>query len=358
MDEWAWKSGRLGVVLPPLGPEPFVSIVIPCHQEEEHIEAVVKAAAEQHYPQHRVEIFVVDGGSVDRTCEIVEALSANDSRIKLLHNPARVQAAAMNLAIVRSRGDVIVRMDAHADYDKGYVAAAVAALRRTGALNVGGAVRLRATTTFQRALCLALESPLGMGGSGVWDPRRDGFVESVWGGAFRRQTFELVGLYDTMARTNEDAELCQRIIERGGRVYQCRHVINHYYPRKSVGALFRQYFAYGNGRARTFCRHGRLLSPRPMVPFIALTTFLTLAVTAAFESKLVPFLWGAVALYAIAVIGEALRTSQRATLGLFPRVASIFPIMHAAHGLGFAVGLLMYAGRVTREEEPERLAVR
>lgn len=358
MDEWAWKSGRLGVVLPPLGPEPFVSIVIPCHQEEEHIEAVVRAAAEQHYPRDRMEVFVVDGGSVDRTIEIVQALAAEDSRITLLHNPARVQAAAMNLAIVRCRGDVIVRMDAHADYDKGYVAAAVAALRRTGALLVGGAVRLRAKTTFQHALCVALASPLGVGGSGAWDARRDGFVDSVWGGAFRRQTFELVGLYDHNARTNEDAELCQRIIERGGRVYQCRHVVNHYYPRKSIFALFRQYFAYGTGRARTFCRHGRLLSPRPMVPFIALATFSTLAMTATLESKLVPALWGAVAFYLAVVVIEALRASLRAQLNLFPRVATIFPVMHVAHALGFAVGLLVHAGRATREEEPERLAVR
>lgn len=358
MEEWAWQSGRLGVVLPPLGTDPFVSIVIPCYQEEEHIESVVRKAAAQKYLRERMEIFVVDGGSFDRTCEIVQKLVAEDPRITLLHNAARLQAAAMNLAIVRSRGDVIVRMDAHADYDDGYVAAAVSALRRTGALNVGGAVRLRAKTPFQRALCVALESPLGVGGSGAWNADRAGFVESVWGGAFRRQTFELVGLYDAAAQTNEDAELCQRIIERGGRVYQCRHVVNHYYPRKSFAALFRQYFAYGSGRARTFCRHGRLLSARPMVPFVALMVFSILVAAALLEPKLVPFLSGLAALYAVLVMAEALRTSSRTELRLFPRVTFIFPIMHLAHAFGFALGLARYAGRVTQEEEPERLAVR
>lgn len=358
MEEWAWQSGRLGVVLPPLGAEPFVSIVIPCYQEEEHIELVVRKAAKQQYPREKIEIFVVDGGSFDRTCEIVQALVAEDPRITLLHNPARLQAAAMNLAIVRSRGDVIVRMDAHADYDERYVVAAVSALRRTGALNVGGAVRLRAKTPFQKALCVALESPLGVGGSGAWNAKRAGFVESVWGGAFRRQTFELVGLYDAAAQTNEDAELCQRIIERGGRVYQCRHVVNHYYPRKSFAALFRQYFAYGGGRARTFCRHGRLLSPRPMVPFMALMTYSMLAGVAVLEPKLVPFLSGVAALYSAMVVLEAIRTSWKTDLRLVPRVTFIFPIMHFAHAIGFAVGLVRYAGRVAQEEEPERLAVR
>jgi succinoglycan biosynthesis protein ExoA len=358
MEEWAWKSGRLGVVLPPLGAEPFVSIVIPCFQEEEHIEQVVRKAAAQHYSRDKLEIFVVDGGSSDRTCEIVRTLVADDSRITLLHNPARLQAAAMNMAIVRSQGDVIVRMDAHADYDEKYVPAAIAALRRTGALNVGGAVRLRAQTPFQKALCAALESPLGVGGSGAWNAERAGFVESVWGGAFRRQTFELVGLYDAAAQTNEDAELCQRIIERGGRVYQCRHVVNHYYPRKSYAALFRQYFAYGRGRARTFCRHGRLLSARPMVPFLALMMFSMLAGIALLEPGLVPFLYGLAVLYAALVLAEAIRASRRTELRLFPRVACIFPILHFAHAFGFALGLVRFAGRVTQEEEPERLAVR
>lgn len=358
MEEWAWQSGRLGVVLPPLVAEPFISIVIPCYQEEEYIENVVRKAAAQRYPQDRMEIFVVDGGSTDRTCEIVQALAAADSRITLLHNPARLQAAAMNMAIVRSRGEVIVRMDAHADYDESYVAAAVAALRRTGALNVGGAVRLRAKTTFQEALCAALESPLGVGGSGVWNASRTGYVESVWGGAFRRQTFELVGLYDTSARTNEDAELCQRIIERGGRVYQCQHVVNHYYPRKSFVALFRQYLAYGLGRARTFCRHGRLLSPRPMIPFLALMIFATLATIAYFEPKIMPAIFVMMAIYGLVVAAEALRAALRSGLRLFLRIMVMFPIMHFAHAVGFALGLIRFTGRVAREEQPERLAVR
>lgn len=357
MAEWAWQFGRLGVVLPPLAKEPFVSIVIPCYQEEEHIEKVVRKAAEQRYPAENIEIFVVDGGSDDKTREIVESLAAMDSRIKLLHNPARLQASAMNLAIVRSRGEVIVRMDAHADYDEGYVAAAVSALRRTGALNVGGPVRLRAKTPFQAALCVALESPLGVGGSGAWNVSRTGFVESVWGGAFRRQTFSLVGLYDPAAKTNEDAELCQRIIEKGGRVYQCRHVINHYYPRKSFGALIRQYFAYGLGRARTFCRHGRLLTARPMIPFLSLMVFSILAAAALIESALILVVAGLGIMYSVIVFLEAIRVSLRTNVWLFPRVMLMFPLMHLAHALGFAAGLLRFAGRVPQQDDPERLEV-
>src|SRR6185312_3778855 len=137
---------------------------------------------------------------------------------------------------------VIVRMDAHAEYAPDYVACGVDALRRTGAAVAGGAARALANAPFQRALTAALSSPLGVGGSAYRDPTREGFVESVWGGAFRREVFEEVGLFDAGARANEDAELNQRIIEAGGSVYLSRDLVSYYYPRASLRELAAQYF--------------------------------------------------------------------------------------------------------------------
>lgn len=357
MDECV-ASRRGGVVLRPLGERPFCSLVIPAYQEEDHIEAVVRAAAAQNYPSELIEIFVVDGRSTDRTREIVRRLAVEDPRIALLDNPDRIQSAAMNIAIKRSRGEVIVRMDAHAEYDPGYVAASVAALRRTGALNVGGAARPRARTRFQRALCSALLSPVGVGNSAYRDPSREGFVESVWNGSFRREAFELAGLYDPAARTNEDAELNQRIIERGGSVYLSRDIIVYYYPRSSLGALFRQYFSYGQGRARTLLRRGKLLSVRPMLPFLWLCGMVMLTIASLVDARALPMLEAAGLVYALAALFEAVRVTPRKDLYLAPLVAAIFPVMHAAHGLGFATGLVKHAGTSVREPEPERLAAR
>jgi glycosyltransferase involved in cell wall biosynthesis len=354
----AWGRRRGGVVLPPLGERPFCSIVIPCYQEEAHIEAVVRAAANQRWPAELLEIFVVDGGSTDRTRAIVRELASADPRVVLLDNPRRFQSAGMNVAIRRARGDVIIRMDAHAQYDTGYVAAAVDALRRTGALNVGGPVRLLHRTRFQQALCAALGSPLGVGGSPSRNPSREGFVESVWGGAFRRETFELCGMFDPAARTNEDAELNQRILSLGGTVYQSRALVSYYYPRASLEGVVRQYFGYGAGRARTLLRRGRPPSLRPLVPFTMLFGFVVLATLAVSLPALRAPLALAVGAYALLVLLEALRVGRAAGPGLWPIVATIFPAMHVAHGVGFAVGLLRHARTNASEPEPERLAIR
>lgn len=350
-------SGRL-LLLPPLEERPTCSIVIPCLNEEPYIEGVVRAAMTQIYPPERVEILVCDGGSTDRTREIVIDLGLQDPRVKLIDNPGRFPSAGMNEGIRRARGSVIVRMDAHAEYAPDYVAAAVDALRRTGATTAGGAARARYDGPFQRALCAALESPLGVGGSAYRDPSREGFVESVWSGAFRREVFERVGLFDAEARANEDAELNQRIIEAGGTVYLSRDLVAFYYPRSSLGALARQYFGYGRGRARTLLRRRRVLSPRPFVPFAALTTLASLALFTLAYAAAWPLLAAAVLVYAGVVAAETARAGRRAGLAPaeLPRLFAIFPTMHGAHGAGVWAGLIH--GLTTPAREPERLPAR
>ena len=198
-----------------------------------------------------------------------------------MDNPERLQAPGMNRMIREARGDVIVRMDVHSDYAGDYVRRCIEVLDRTGADNVGGAARPRANTFFQRALCAALESPLGVGGSKYRDESFEGFVETIFPGAFRRRVFEKIGLYDPCAVTNEDAELNQRLIDSGGKIYLSRDIVVHYYPRESFRALSKQYFKYGHG-----ARMPSLLAAlpvRPAVPFLLVCGGAALLATSAIQ---------------------------------------------------------------------------
>jgi cellulose synthase/poly-beta-1,6-N-acetylglucosamine synthase-like glycosyltransferase len=347
--------------LPPLADRPSCSIIIPCFNEEPTIEAVVRGAMAQRYPPSLLEILVCDGRSRDATRAIVARLAAEDPRVRLLDNPHRFPSAGLNEGIRRASGAVIVRMDAHAEYAPDYVAAAVDALRRTGAVTAGGAARPRARSAFQRALCAALGSPLGVGGSAYRNATREGFVESVWGGAFRREAFERVGLFDPEARANEDAELNQRILEAGGLVYLSRDIVSFYYPRASLPKLAAQYFAYGAGRARTLLCRRRLLSPRPLVPFATVTAFSVLAALALACRAARPVLLAAAVAYAVLVVGEAMRAAWRArprSVQVLVRLLVIFPTLHAAHGAGVWAGLVRNTGKGIARRTPERLLAR
>jgi succinoglycan biosynthesis protein ExoA len=334
--------------------QPRVTIAMPAYNEEHYIAACIASVQAQDYPRDLIEILVADGQSTDATRAILAELAAADPRIRVLDNPARLQAAGLNQIVREATGDIIVRMDVHAEYAPHYVRTCVETLERTGADNVGGAQRPKARTAFQRALCAALTSPLGVGGARYRSPESEGFVDTVFLGAFRRRVFEAIGLWDPGAITNEDAELNQRILDAGGQIYLSRDIVVHYFPRDSFKTLARQYFRYGKGRARTLLKLGRFPTLRPLIPFAMVTATATMFAL----PPLWPLVPAAAASYALATGAEAVRVGGKLGAAAIPIVWAIFPVLHVSHGLGFAAGLVHYLRHRDWTSEPERIPAR
>jgi glycosyltransferase involved in cell wall biosynthesis len=334
--------------------QPRVTIAMPAYNEEHYIEACIASVRAQDYPRDLIEILVADGRSTDRTREILARLAAADPRIHVVDNPARIQAAGLGLMVKQATGDVIVRMDVHAEYASDYVRRCVETLQKTGADNVGGAQRAKAKTFFQKALCAALASPLGVGGARYRSADAEGFVDTVFLGTFRRKVFETVGLWDPGAITNEDAELNQRILESGGQIYLSRDIVVHYFPRDSFKTLAKQYYKYGRGRARTLLKLRRVPTVRPFLPFLMTAGAATLLA--------VPPLWplapAAFATYALATGAEAVRVGAKLGPAAIPLVWAMFPTLHFSHAVGVATGLIQYARNPDWPPEPERIGPR
>ena len=331
-----------------------VTIAMPAYNEERYIEACIASVQAQDYPADLIEILVADGRSTDRTRDILARLAESDPRIRVIDNPARLQAAGLGLLVKEASGDIIVRMDVHAEYAPDYVRKCVETLERTGADNVGGAQRAKARTPFQRALCAALQSALGVGGARYRSADAEGYVDTVFLGAFRRRVFESVGLWDPNAITNEDAELNQRILDSGGQIYLSRDIVVHYFPRDSFKSLAKQYFKYGRGRARTLLKLGTVPTLRPFGPFLMVAGGAAmLAIPPAW-----PLVPAAFATYALATGAEAVRRAHE----LGPRgiltTWAIFPTLHISHGLGVAAGLIKYLRKPDWPAEPERVPPR
>ncbi len=333
---------------------PMVTIAMPAFNEERYIEACIRSVWAQDYPRERLEILVADGRSTDRTREILEELSRQDRRVRMIDNPERLQAAGLGHIVKQARGDVIVRMDVHCEYAPDYVSKCVATLEATGADNVGGAQRARAKTPFQEALCAALQSPLGVGGAAYRSADAEGFVDTVFLGAFRRAVFERVGLWDPAAATNEDAELNQRILETGGKIYLSRDIVVHYFPRDSIRTLAKQYFRYGQGRARTLLKRGGFPKLRPLIPFFLVSGTAALLLT----PPAWPLVPPAVAGYLLAAGAEAVRVAGPLGPRAIATAMAVFPVLHFSHGTGFAAGLLRYLRKPDWPREPEFLQPR
>jgi glycosyltransferase involved in cell wall biosynthesis/GT2 family glycosyltransferase len=317
---------------------PRVLVVIPALDEAATIEAAIASLSADLPWQARVSFVVVDGGSSDGTQERVAALAARRADLSLLHNPARIQAAAVNLAAraAAQEADVIVRCDAHAVYPRGYVARLLEALERTGADSVvvpldsiGGPGRV------QRAVAWVSDTLLGSGGAAHRAGRKSGFVDHGHHAAFRAASFRRCGGYDESYSHNEDAELDCRLRRLGGRIYLDARIRVGYVARASLAALARQYFRYGRGRSRTVRRHpGSMRARQLAVPAHAAALVAALAAAPWWPPALA---WplGYLALLALGSAQAAWR--HRSACGLLCGPAAA--VMHLSWAAGFFAAL-------------------
>jgi succinoglycan biosynthesis protein ExoA len=263
---------------------PEISVIIPALNEAGYIERVVEVFQHTAYP-NIIEILVADGGSTDGTQDIVNGISVKDPRVKLLHNPDRIQSSALNLMIQEARGEVILRADAHCEYDDNYVEACIEALRSSGSVSVGGAQRFVATNAVQAGTSLIVRTFLGSGNARYRRHNYDGYAETVFLGCYLRSVFDEVGLFSTEVHPNEDTEMNIRILKKWPNgVYISSTIRSWYFPRSTLKGLWSQYFAYGRARVKTRARHQRLAGLRASVPFLVMITVLIFALAEALIS--------------------------------------------------------------------------
>jgi succinoglycan biosynthesis protein ExoA len=243
-----------------------VLVVIPSFNEAEHIEGLVLQLLND-MGQRRGKIVIADGGSTDRTCAIVEKLAQRDSRVLLLDSRKRI-AASINEAVSIHGGDTefLIRIDAHAGYPPQYCAHLLATQSETAADSVVVSMLTTGTTCFQRAAAAAQNSFLGNGGSAHRNAPRGRWVDHGHHALMRIAAFKAVGGYDESFYWNEDAELDARLRASGFRLYLAAALTMVYFPRRTVSALFRQYFNYGRGRAANFLKHHERPRLRQVLP--------------------------------------------------------------------------------------------
>ena len=95
---------------PELASYPFVSIIVPCLNEDQNIRETVESLLAQNYPDF--EIIVVDDGSTDRTGIILDELSASDTRLRVVHFAENQgKGLALRMGALASRGEFIVCID-------------------------------------------------------------------------------------------------------------------------------------------------------------------------------------------------------------------------------------------------------
>jgi succinoglycan biosynthesis protein ExoA len=310
-----------------------VLVAIPVFNEAGHIEECIRSLMKGDERLAAAAIVVVDGGSNDATRRIVEDLADEFPNLRLMHNPKRLQSAALNLA-ARAFGAgrrILVRCDAHSIYPANFIMQAADSLGRREVASVVVPMDAVGTTCFQRANAWIVDTPLGSGGSAHRGGRKSMFVDHGHHAAFDLAAFLAAGGYDETFSHNEDAELDTRLRKSGGRIFLDADIRLSYMPRANVAALARQYFSYGKGRARTLMKHGERPRLRQLIPPATLVACLLGLAVAPFTLWSLVLPGGYIAALTFASIAVAMK--YRSTCGLLAGLASATMHMSWSAGL-------------------------
>ncbi|MCB9076455.1 MAG: glycosyltransferase family 2 protein [Anaerolineaceae bacterium] len=320
---------------------PIVTVIMPVLNEAAFIRRSLGAVLAQDYPQDRLEILVVDGGSNDGTGQIVQELLKAWPRSRLLDNPRRIQSAALNIGIQAAAGEIIIRVDGHALIEPDYVKTCVRLLANGEFENVGGLMRPVGNGYVGQGIALATTSFFGIAGSKFHYSNREQVVDTVYMGAFRRTIFDRIGLFDEQLKINEDYEFNYRLRQAGGKILLSPALKSTYVPRHSLGALWRQYFQYGRWKVRMLQKHPTSLRWRQAVSPVFVGAIAGSSLMGLFWQPARWLLAGLTGSYLLASWVASTIAARRGGWRYLPILPIIFATIHWAWGLGFWYSLLL-----------------
>jgi GT2 family glycosyltransferase len=126
---------------------PLVTVVVPCFNEAPHLREVIEQLMRSRYPNY--EVIAVNDGSTDGTGELLDDMTKEYSRLRVIHNASNQgKAVSLNTACQLARGEYILGIDGDALVDEDAIAwmlRPMLASERIGA--VTGNPRIRTRTT-------------------------------------------------------------------------------------------------------------------------------------------------------------------------------------------------------------------
>lgn len=323
-----------------------VAVIIPTLNEEKFIARCLDSVIEQSYPFRDMDVMVVDGGSNDRTREIVEEYGRKYINIRFIHNPGRIQSIAFNIGVVNSDAPYIVRLDAHALYKPYYIEGCIKGLEGDSKRgNVGGQWDIQPQNDSLWAITNAIlnYSKFGIGGASYRIGAKAGDVDTVPFGSFPRTMIEKIGgMRDDLPR-GEDNEFNSRIKRAGYSIYFDPAIECIYYARPTLKASCRQMYANGESIGHLFYVDRDSIGLRHMIPLIFVVGIIGGTILSLVFFPFVYLLLAGLCLYFLCdFVASLLAAKEHGWKFLLPLFVMFFCV-HFSYGWGTIVGF--FTGR-------------
>ena len=328
-----------------------VAIVIPTLNEEKFIARCLESIIQQTYPFDKMDVMVVDGGSKDRTREIVQRISHDYPNIRLVDNPGRIQSIAFNIGVKASSAPYVVRLDAHATYNKVYIEKCLEIFSVKAHVlgcspellgNVGGVWNIcpQHSGVIAETSAILNQVEFGIGGAAFRVGAKAGFVDTVPFGCFPRRVIEEIGgMREDLAR-GEDNEYNSRIHKAGYKVYLNPEVVCTYFSRDTIRANMKQMYANGVSIGKLLYIDRASVGLRHLVPLAFVLSLVGSLILGCIYKPMFLLFALIIGLYALAAIAATISACMKFGWKYCLTLPLMFFLVHISYGWGTIVGIL------------------
>lgn len=318
-----------------------VSVIIPCRNEEQYIEKCIYSLLASNYPKDLLHIYVCDGMSDDNTRELIATISKKNSQVTLLDNTKQTTPFALNIGLKKSSTDIKIILGAHTEVPSDFIIENVNALYINDEIGcVGGVLENIYENKTAEIIGLAMSSSFGVGNAHFRTGKKNGYVDTVAFGAYKKEIFDEIGFFNESLTRNQDDEFNYRLIKNGFKIYLSEKINCKYYVRGSLKKLFRQYYQYGYWKVFVNKKHQTITTIRQLIPLF----FVLFLITGAIISLIIPsaiYLYTLLLLlYFLLALISAIKLSSN--LKKVSKIIFTFLILHFSYGTGYLLGIFNF----------------
>ncbi|MFA7252265.1 MAG: glycosyltransferase family 2 protein [Candidatus Paceibacterota bacterium] len=194
---------------------PTATIVVPCYNEEESVFGTIESLLNLDYPKDKLNIMVVDDGSTDNTWSLIQKYK-DHPQVELIKKENGGKHTALNLAIAKSKSDIIGCLDADSFVDQDALKNIVAYFSNPETMAVTPAIKIFQPNNILRKV-QKVEYDWG-----IFLRKMLSFLDALYVtpgpfSFFRKKVFQNLGPYRN-AHNTEDMEMAMRLQTHGYKI--------------------------------------------------------------------------------------------------------------------------------------------
>lgn len=322
----------------------IVSLCMIAYNESDAVDGLFRDIQLQDYPHHLMEVVFVDSMSTDDTRDKMERfknIGYGFRNVSVVQCAKRNQAFSWNAALMTAKGDVIIRVDAHARIPRNFVSRNVYNLKQGENVVGGGRPNITSGVSPWKLTLLAAEDSLF--GSSVASYRRPPtqkeYLDSLFHAAYRREVIQKVGGFNENLGRTEDNEFHYRIRMAGYKLCCCPDIISYQHSRNDLRGMIRQKYSNGRWIGLTLSECPGCLSYFHFAPFAFVMMIILCSIFAAFGFPIL--LYTLLIIYGMFdVVNSVGCFTMKNLQPQFVFLPIIFPLLHISYGIGTIVGLI------------------